>query len=294
MTAPPDAAELAPTRDPAAYGARPLLSRGFWVMILFGAVCLAAAAAIVGFGPRLFAARPAQAPVPSASPPGASPGPAVYTPTPLSPPAPLDTTAPARVAALEARVQRLESNQARDLDAAAAALAASSLSEAAAQPRPFLNELAAFQRLLPASPDAQALAPLAAQGAPTRAALASDLTNIAASVSVAAKAPARNAGFMAQIAYAVARVVSVRRVDGAGAGPDAALAWAERLAADGDLEGAAAALNGLPQAARGPLEGWRERARRRIDIDRHIAGLRAQAAADLAAAPSLASSGARS
>ena len=295
MTAPPDSAELAPTRDPGAYGARPLLSRGFWAMIVFGALCLAAAVAIVSLGPRLFAARhakevyrviPDTLPLP------------VYARPPAGSPAPLDTTAPARVAALEARVQRLESNQARDLDAAAAALAAAALSDAAAQPRPFLAELAAFQRLLPASPDAQALAPLAARGAPTRAALAADLARIAARISVAAKAPGKNAGFMAQVAYAVSRVVSVRRIDGAGTGPDAALARAERLAGDGDLEGAEATLNALPGAAGEPLASWREYARRRIDIDRHIAGLRAQAAADLAspnyASPNYAASGARS
>jgi len=283
MTAPPESAELAPTRDPAAYGARPLLSRGFWATMVFGALCLAAAVAIVSLGPRLFAGRRVQPP-PIASPPSQPLSPVVQAPSPTLPPAPLDTTAPARVAALEARVQRLESNQARDLDAAAAALAAAALSQAADQPRAFLAELAAFQRLLPASPDALALAPLAAQGAPTRAALAGDLAQIAAQISVAAKAPAKSAGFMAQIAYAVSRVVSVRRIDGVGAGPDAVLARAEHLAGDGDLEGASAVLGALPAGSNGVLETWRERARRRIDIDRHIAGLRAQAAADLALA----------
>jgi hypothetical protein len=281
MTALPDPAELAPTRDPAAYGARPLLSRGFWAMIVFAVLCLAAAVLLVSFGPRLFKSRPAEAP-PSA--PAARPAPAVYAPSPAMAPAPMETAAPARVDALEGRVQRLESNQARDLDAAAAALAAASLSDAAAQPRPFLAELAAFQRLLPNSPDARALAPLATLGAPTRAALAADLAEIAGRVSVAAKAPARNASFMAQLAYAVSRVVSVRRVDSAASGSDGALARAQRLAGDGDLEGAVAVLDTLPGGARGPLEGWRARAQRRIDIDAHVAGLRAQAGADLAAA----------
>ncbi len=289
MTAPPDSAELAPTRDPAAYGYRPLMSRAFWMMIGFAILCLAAAVAVVSLGPRFFAPRPIAAggPVVAAAAPAYAPA-----PVPLTAPAPAGAASPDRVAALEARVQRLESNQARDLDAAAAALAAASLSGAAAQSRPFLNELAAFERLLPGSPDAQALAPLAAQGAPTRAALAGDLADIAARVSVAAKAPARNAGFMAQLAYAISRVVSVRRVDGVGAGPDAALARAQRLAGEGDLEGAAAVLNGLPSATHEALAGWRERAARRIDIDRHIAGLRAQAAADLSAAE-FASPGAR-
>src|SRR5665213_994995 len=97
MTAPPDSAELAPTRDPGAYGARPLLSRGFWAMIVFGALCLAAAVAIVSLGPRLFATRHATTAyrvVPALPVP-------VYARAPATSPAPLDTTAPARVAALE-------------------------------------------------------------------------------------------------------------------------------------------------------------------------------------------------
>ena len=81
MTAPPDSAELAPTRDPAAYGARPLLSRGFWATMVFGALCLAAAVAIVSFGPRLFAGRRVQPP-PSASPPSQALSPVVQAPSP--------------------------------------------------------------------------------------------------------------------------------------------------------------------------------------------------------------------
>jgi hypothetical protein len=73
-------------------------------------------------------------------------------------------------------------------------------------------------------------------------------------------------------------------VDSAASGSDGALARAQRLAGDGDLEGAVAILDTLPGGARGPLEGWRARAQRRIDIDAHVAGLRAQAGADLAAA----------
>jgi hypothetical protein len=284
MTALPDPAELAPTRDPAAYGPRPLLSRGFWAMMVFAILCLVAAVMLVSLGPRLLGVRHAEAPPTTPSAPSAMAAPAIYAPTPSVATSPVEAAAPERVAALEGRVQRLESNQARDLDAAAAALAAASLDRAAAQPRPFLGELASLQRLIPQSPDARALAPLAAQGAPTRAALAADLADIASQVSVAAKAPARNAGFMAQLAYAVSRVVSLRRVDQGATGPDGAVARAQHLAADGDLEGAVAILDTLPAAARGPLQGWRARAGRRIEIDDHIAGLRAQAAADLAAA----------
>ncbi len=279
MTAVPDPAELAPTRDPAAYQRRPLLSAGFWVMLVFCALCLAAAVGVVTFGPRLFAPhRPDAAVQPAPAPPATS----AYTPLPV-PPGPAPAVAPADVAGLTSRVARLEGDEARALNAAAGALAAAALSDAAAGPRPFADQLAAFARLLPGSPDALALAPLAAQGAPTRAALAVELSGIAADVSVATHAPAKNAGFMDQLAYAISRVVNVRRVDAQATGADAVLARAERRADDGDLEGAISLLDTLSPAARQTLAPWRERAVRRIAIDNHIAGLRAQAVADLAA-----------
>jgi hypothetical protein len=282
MTALPDPAELAPTRDPAAYGGRRLLSGGFWVMMGFCALCLAAAVAIVALGPRLLTARRAAVFPPAAT---QAPAPAIaYAPsaTPLAPP--VDAGAPGQVAALGDRVARLESGQARALDAAAEALAAAALGDAAAQPRPFASQLAAFQRALPASPDALALEPLAGQGAPTRAALAADLSDLAARVSVASRAPGKAAGIMAQITYAISRVVNVRRLDPGGTGADATLARAQHRAVDGDLEGALASLDALSPAAGAPLQAWREKALRRIAIDGHIAGLRSQAVADLTAA----------
>ena len=55
-------------------------------------------------------------------------------------------------------------------------MAAADLSEAAAQSAgPFDQDLAAYQRLIPASPELAALAPLAARGAPSRADLAATL-----------------------------------------------------------------------------------------------------------------------
>jgi hypothetical protein len=76
----------------------------------------------------------------------------------------------------------------------------------------------------------------------------------------------------------------VRRVDTQATGTDAILARAEHSAEDGDLEGAVAVLDTLPAPAKASLAPWLDKAERRIEIDRHIAGLRAQAVADLAAA----------
>jgi len=279
MTSVPDPAELAPTRDPAAYGRRRMLSAPFWAAMIFCVLCLVAAVLVATQAPRWFKARPVAAPVPAAAEPAPAPSPPIAAA--LS--APVPQAAPPEVAALADRVSRLEGDQARIQDAAAAALAAAALSDAAAQPRPFADELAAFQRALPGSPDAQALSSLALQGAPTRAALAAELGDLAARVLVAARTPGKGASVMDQIAYAVSRVVDVRRVDAVGAGPDAVLTRAERAADSGDLERAVALLGAFTGPARASLSGWRDEAERRIEIDRHIAGLRAQALADMTA-----------
>lgn len=284
MTSLPDSAELAADRDRAGRG-RKGLGIGFWAMMAFAAACMMAALAVaIVFG--VFGAH--QAPPAAPAPPLAA-APALVAPVVAAASGPAAIAAPAgdlpasvELAALEGRVRRLESGEARGLNAAAEALAAAALSDAAAGPHPFINELAAVERLMPGSPHVQALAPLAAEGAPTRAALAGELADIAAGISVAARTPPRNASYMSQLAYAFSRVVSIRRVDATGAGPDAVLARAQKAAADGDLEAAVAQLATLPSGARGPLAGWRGRAQRRIDIDSHIAALRALALADLA------------
>jgi len=283
MSVLPESAELANDRD-AARGRRRGLSFGFWAMMAFAAACLIAAAIVAlvygVFGAHGSASKPAPSAPPSTV--AAPAGPLIPFVAPQTAPTTTASLPPGeQLASLEGRVGRLEAGEARSLDAAAAALAAASLSEAAAGPRPFINDLAAVERLMPGSPHVQALAPLAAIGAPTRSTLASELADIGARVSIAARTPAKDAGFMAQLGYAVSRVVSIRRVDAVGAGPDAVLARAQRRAADGDLEGALSMLGALPAAARDELGDWRERAQRRIDIDDHIAALRALALADL-------------
>ena len=131
MTAPPDPAELAPTRDPRAYGRPRMMSGGFWVMMAFCGLCLAAAVFVTLLGPRLFVAKNLGAsgpPIPAAPSPWKAP---------LPTPATNQVAASGDVSGLESRLGRLELNQARALDAAAVALAATALSDAAAQPRPF-------------------------------------------------------------------------------------------------------------------------------------------------------------
>jgi hypothetical protein len=283
MTAAPDPAELAPSRDPAAYGRRRILTPAFWAMISLAVLCILAGMAIVSLAPSFRSARTAaSAPPPALAPaPPQSPAPSLAA---AEPPPPATLPAP-EIAALEGRIERIEAGQGRLIEAAAAALAASALGDAAQGPAPFAGELAAYQRLLPASPGARALAPLAAQGAPTRAALAAQLADIGAAIATAARAPGKNASVLDQLLYAVSRVVTVRRIDETGGGPDAALARAERRARGGDLEGALAALQTLPASTRsGPLRAWREAAARRLAIDRDVAAVRQEAMAALEAA----------
>ena len=272
----PDPAELAPSRDPAAYGRRPLFTGVFFAWISLCLVCVLAGAAIARFAlPPEFSrkAEPARADTPKAAPPPAE-GP--VTPPIATPVAPAQADQ-----GLAERVARLEGAQGRTDNAAAAALAAATLSDAAATSRPFADELAGLAPLFPDSADIRALRPLAIQGAPTRAALAAALPDVAAQAAQAAGQPDKDAGFLARIWAAVAKVVIIRRIDDAAPGAQGVLARAQSRANAGDLEGALGLIDTLPAPARDLLADWSAQAHRRAGIDHHIARLRAQALAEL-------------
>ncbi|MFZ0267026.1 MAG: hypothetical protein WAL33_05270, partial [Caulobacter sp.] len=128
MTIAPDPVESAAPRDPALYGRRRLLGPGFWALIAFGILCVAAGAALARFGPTWFtgAKPPPAIQQPAASPPPVQTGtvqPLYGAPNPVAVPPP----AAEDVAQLEGRVAMLETDQQRTLDAAGAALAAATL-----------------------------------------------------------------------------------------------------------------------------------------------------------------------
>jgi hypothetical protein len=284
MTLAPDPVESDAPRDPALYGRRRLLGPGFWALIAFGIICVAAGAALARFGPSWFSgakAPPAvQQPVGSATPSSQS-GPVQSS---YGPPTQATLSSPASedVAQLAGRVSVLETGQQRALDAAGAALAAATLADAARTARPFAEELAGLERVLPLSPDLRGLARLAQDGAPTRAGLADEFETLAGRVAVAARDPGRNADFLARLRHALSSIVSIRQVGTTQGGtPDAILARAQRLLNEGDIEGALAALESLPAPAQTVLAPWRAAAERRIEIDRHIAAIRADALAGL-------------
>ena len=141
----PDPAELAPSRDPAAYGRRPLFTGVFFAWISLCLVCVLAGAAIARFAlPPEFGrkAEPARVETPKTAPAAEPP----VTPSAAAPPAatPADP-------GLADRVARLEGAQGRTDHAAASALAAASLSDAAATSRPFADEPPVYRRHRPLS-----------------------------------------------------------------------------------------------------------------------------------------------
>lgn len=73
MSVMPDSAELAPSRDPADYGRKPLFSRGFWAVIALCLFCILAGAGVTKFGPLLFPAKGAPAPAAATAPAGPVP-----------------------------------------------------------------------------------------------------------------------------------------------------------------------------------------------------------------------------
>jgi hypothetical protein len=274
--------------DPTAYRRRSGLK---WWLIIVGVIvwtiiCVVGALVIAGLGKPQSggeAVLPLNLPfVSHPTEPAPAPQPAIVAPSPAAAPVAAD-------AALTARIEKLEAQQGRSNQAAASALAAASLAEAAASAAPFDAELASIGQLLPATADMPALQRLARQGAPTRTALAAEFTETVTRAAAAAHEPAEGSGFMAKLSHALSRIVTIRRVnDVAGSGSDAILARAQRELEDGDLEAAVADLDKLPVPARRALAGWRERAQRRLDIDRQVSAIRTAAMRDLAA-----SSGAR-
>lgn len=283
MSLAPDQAELAPSRDPAAYGRRRLFTAGFFAWIVVCVICIGIGAAIGRFG---LAAGPAKSESAAPSALDAHPSPVRAAATPALPPpaaSPAPTTA-ADSSALAERVARLEASAARANDAAAEALAASALSAAAEGSGPFDRDLAVYGRLAPGDPDLRALAPLAALGAPSRAALATSFPDFASAAAAAARQPAHDANFLDKVIGRLAEVVIIRRVGPGATGVDGVLFKAQSEAAAGDLDGAVGTLSALPPSAAAPLARWTDAAKRRVEIDQRIAQVRARALASLAQA----------
>lgn len=214
-----------------------------------------------------------------------NPAPSAEAPRPEAPaPAPPVAAVPPspEVADLSARMARVEAEQHRTASAAGAALATTALLQAAQTSRPFTAELAAVETLLPQA-DTTGLRRLAQTGAPTRSMLSEEFAAAAAEAAAAARAPGKDAGPVAQLSHALSNIVSIRRIEGGGSGPDAIIIRIERLVRDGDLEGALIEMRRLPAPVRTAFAPWIARAEPRIELDRRLAAVRAASIEALAA-----------
>lgn len=261
-------------KDPADYRRRPL-GLGLWSLLALCLLCVLAGAGAGLLGPRLLTSRTEAR---SAAPTPPAPALAVS-------PEPSPAADPAEIQRLNARIAALETEGARTSEAAAAALAAAALIEASQGSEPFAVQLAALRSNSPELPEVAALTRVAAEGAPSRAALAAEFPRHAARAASAARTPGPEAKLDERIVHVLSRIVSVRRVSSTqGADPDALLARAEQALLQGDVAGALKALDGLPPEARASLAGWRANAERRAEIDRQAARLRVRAVRELQAA----------
>ncbi len=285
MNAAPDPAEIVAPSDPALYARRRVMGPGVWLWLVLCVACAILGAGVAHYGPTLFPAKAKSGDGSVSATP--SPRPVAERVAPGSA-VPIETgqtavvSPAADVERLDGRITALEGSQKGVVDAATAALAVSTLSDASTTSRPFGEELAGVQRALPPSPDLRALEPLARTGAPTRAGLSAQFQGLAGRAASASRNPGDDADLFARIRYALSSIVSIRHVGSTkGTTPDAVLARIQDLLDEGDVESAVQALNALPQAAQDVLAPWAAAANRRIDVDRHVAAVRADALASL-------------
>lgn len=288
MTDPAEPSDLTPPSDPAAYGRGFRPGRAFWWVMLFGLICILSGILVGRVLPVVWPMKPAPKPsAPATTTSQAPPSDTDQAPSGVNLPgsagdAPPAEAPTAEVAALSGRVAALEAMQVRTTDAAAASLAAATLAEAARNSGPFdIASLGVLERMLPMSPDVLALREIARTGAPSRAALAADFDSAATRAAIAARDPGERGGLVARVKFALSSIVSIRRTSETGTGPDAVLARAERQVGEGNLEGALRTLSALPPKSADAMASWREKAQRRVELDRHVAAIRSQALADL-------------
>jgi hypothetical protein len=170
----------------------------------------------------------------------------------------------ARVAALEHRLSDARATPASDRTVRLA-LAAMELRMAVERGWSFPAELDAVSRLVD---DPSSLAPLKAvadTGLPTPAALAQTLSKLTPTMLQAANPPGREGGVLDRLEAGAERLVRIRRIDETpGDDPAAVIARADVKATRGDIAGALAEIDKLPDKVRAPASGWISTARARL------------------------------
>jgi hypothetical protein len=164
-----------------------------------------------------------------------------------------------RLAALEQVTKAAPADKAARL-----ALSAAALRDAVVGGAPFTSELDEAKSLGADEKTVTTLAPFAATGVPSPAALAQELRALIPAIVKASGAQAPAAGFLERLEANAGKLVRIRPVDApAGDDTSAVLARVENEAAHAAIDDALTDLGKLNEAARAPAQGWIDKVRAR-------------------------------
>src|SRR3569623_1908639 len=213
--------------------------------------------------------------------------------------APAEKAAPAPdLSGIEGRLSKLEQELVAASTAAAAkpahepqddtalrrALAASALDQAVQQGFPYAAALATASKLSGEASALKPLAPYAAPGEPSAAALSRELQMMLPKLQPAREEKPAAAGWLDHLRNSASRLVRVTRIDNAGTDRAALLARMKAAAERGDLQQAERIVAQLPEQDRDVLKGWLDK------VHARAAALAASRAFNQAAAAALSSS----
>lgn len=180
-----------------------------------------------------------------------------------------EARANAEIAALRTEVERLRADLAAgpSLASPEAAIALSALQRAVDRGDPYTNELERFERYAPKAPAIARLKPMAAEGAPTVAALQRAF-DPAARAALAAASREGAKGWLSALLARLPQFVSVRPASPQpGHEPAAIMSRAEARLEKGDVAGAAGEIESLSGAAAEAFAPWLRSARARLAAD---------------------------
>ncbi|MEM8701687.1 MAG: mitofilin family membrane protein [Pseudomonadota bacterium] len=176
----------------------------------------------------------------------------------------------AELDSLSKRLQQVEGTMgdATAREVAARALSVSALKSAVDSGRPYETELAAVKAGLPADIDVQALESHAKTGVEPVSVLIAQFPPVARSIYQTFSEPDHSDDVLDSLLASARSIVAVRGPgDADGTGPEAALRRMENAVSNGDLSGAIAAYQELPDAAKAAGSDWVARAEARVQVD---------------------------
>ena len=190
-----------------------------------------------------------------------------------------------QVVRAETAAQSAHDSAARRQSAEALLLVAGQLRDAVERGGPYAVELAAARKVAPASaaPALDSLASTAETGVARRETLAEQFPEIASAIARATLVPSEGDDLWSRLKREAAKLVSIRRVDGAGDDPMSIAARAEKALKAGNLADAVKELQTLSGEPAEAAKAWLAAAQARLAAERGLADLAAATATALSA-----------